>query len=64
MFTQVIRFFQSLVSEEQDPVLHCVVYKDVGCLHVDGLLCDFPTCPILDRYCNPGRHNQVIPPPP
>lgn len=27
-----------------DPVYRCVLYKNHGCAHVDGLLCDFPKC--------------------
>lgn len=30
-----------------DPVKHCPVYKEIGCSHVDGYLCDFPDCSIL-----------------
>ena len=29
-----------------DPVKHCDVYKEDGCAHVDGYLCDFETCDI------------------
>jgi hypothetical protein len=27
-----------------DPVKHCDLYKDEGCAHVDGFLCDMRTC--------------------
>lgn len=27
-----------------DPVKHCQIYKTVGCVHVDGMLCDMRTC--------------------
>lgn len=27
-----------------DPVKHCDLYKDKGCGHVDGYLCDMNTC--------------------
>lgn len=30
----------------QDPVKHCNVYKQFGCSHVDGYLCDFKDCDI------------------
>ncbi len=33
-----------------DPVNHCKVYKTVGCVHVDGFLCDMKTCNILEAY--------------
>lgn len=33
-----------------DPVKHCKLYKDIGCSHVDGMLCDFPKCSMLKDY--------------
>ena len=33
-----------------DPVKHCPVYKEIGCSHVDGYLCDFPDCCIMKDY--------------
>ena len=33
-----------------DPIKNCPVYKNEGCSHVDGLLCDFPTCDIYHDY--------------
>ena len=30
--------------DKTDPVKHCCVYKEFGCSHVDGMLCDFETC--------------------
>lgn len=29
-----------------DPVKHCLVYRSVGCSHVDGMLCNMRTCSI------------------
>jgi hypothetical protein len=31
---------------KDDPVLHCNVYKTVGCAHVDGMLCNMKTCDV------------------
>jgi hypothetical protein len=39
-----------------DPVKGCDVYKDIGCTHVDGFLCDYPNCSILKDY----RMNERI----
>jgi hypothetical protein len=36
--------------KENDPVYSCKVYKDLGCSHVDGFLCDFPDCSINKKY--------------
>lgn len=33
-----------------DPVKHCKSYRDRGCAHVDGFLCDTRTCTILSTY--------------
>jgi len=33
-----------------DPVYNCEVHKEIGCSHVDGMLCDMKTCDILQEY--------------
>lgn len=33
-----------------DPVKHCPVYREIGCSHVDGFLCDMRDCQILRDY--------------
>ena len=33
-----------------DPVHRCPVYKNDGCCHVDGPLCDFPRCSMYREY--------------
>lgn len=33
-----------------DPIKHCKLYKEIGCSHVDGMLCDFPKCSMLKEY--------------
>ena len=43
-----------------DPVLYCLVYKEIGCTHVDGYLCDMETCDILSKYkCNKVQKSVV-----
>lgn len=42
MIESVIKFFK--FRPPPDPVKQCHVYNTVGCVHVDGPLCDFPTC--------------------
>jgi hypothetical protein len=34
----------------KDPVRHCAVYKEIGCSHVDGYLCNMSDCSILRDY--------------
>ena len=50
------KFKQSLNSltniGKNDPVLHCELYKDKGCAHVDGMLCDYPDCSMNKEYIN------------
>lgn len=35
---------------KKDPVKECPVYKDKGCAHVDGMLCDYPDCSMVKEY--------------
>lgn len=35
---------------KNDPVRGCDVFKEEGCAHVDGFLCDYPDCEILRDY--------------
>jgi len=34
----------------EDPVKHCDLYKNEGCAHVDGFLCDYETCEMRLEY--------------
>jgi hypothetical protein len=40
-----------------DPVRHCDLYKDEGCAHVDGFLCDFETCSMRLEYIGAPEKN-------
>lgn len=39
-----------IFKTSSDPVKGCELYKNIGCTHVDGILCDFPTCKMLKDY--------------
>ncbi len=39
-----------MLGSKNDPVKHCAVYKKTGCSHVDGMLCDFPSCSMLKAF--------------
>lgn len=39
-----------LMVGEDDPVWNCKLYKEIGCSHVDGMLCDFPECSMNKEY--------------
>ena len=46
----VAKWFRIIFLREGDPVYHCQIYKEQGCAHVDGFLCDFPKCSMLKEY--------------
>jgi len=48
MITEIVKFFTDL--RKNDPVYSCDLHKEIGCSHVDGMLCDFPTCSMLEDY--------------
>ena len=35
-----------------DPVKDCEVFKETGCSHVDGFLCNMDNCSTLKKYKN------------
>lgn len=44
-------FFKELFNmSKNDPVKNCALFKDKGCAHVDGMLCDFPNCQMNEEY--------------
>lgn len=51
------------LDKSMDPVQSCELYLDKkagSCAHVDGPLCDFPTCFMLENY---KLKRQVVKPP-
>ena len=44
---------------DNDPVKKCDLYKDKGCVHVDGLLCDFPDCAMNEYYLKEKNHMKA-----
>ena len=36
--------------QASDPLYSCRVFKDLGCSHIDGFLCDFPNCSMNKKY--------------
>jgi hypothetical protein len=41
---------EELYYKGKDPVRHCIVYKEIGCSHVDGYLCNMSDCSIRREY--------------
>ena len=39
----------ALLNRKNDPVQFCEVYKEDGCSHVDGPLCDMRTCSLRKK---------------
>ena len=54
-FVEVIRLFR---KDALDPVHNCLVYKTVGCAHVDGPLCDLKTCNVKVEI-TPGAVSDI-----
>jgi len=48
VISKIIMFIRSYIKN--DPVHSCDVYKSKGCAHIDGMLCDMKTCPILEEF--------------
>ena len=46
-----------------DPVKHCDVYKEDGCSHVDGYLCDFEKCDIRLEWAQKKNFETLEPAP-
>lgn len=43
----------------KDPVKDCLVYKQIGCSHVDGYLCNFEECDIREKYEDNIRTSNI-----
>lgn len=42
---RIKKFFEDWkYIHQNDPLKKCQLFKDLGCSHVDGYLCDFPKC--------------------
>jgi len=46
---KIFGWIYDLISGKDDPVRQCIVYKSIGCIHVDGFLCDMNTCGMLSN---------------
>lgn len=53
-YKKLLNWLEHLTDE--DPVQHCELYRDKGCSHVDGPLCDYPHCIMNDEYIK-RKHN-------
>ena len=43
---KIIQILKDWRARTRDPVNHCMVYRAVGCAHVDGMLCNMRTCDV------------------
>ena len=50
MLAKIKLWIENLTDKSNDPVYLCQVYKEIGCSHIDGMLCDMKACPILRVY--------------
>ena len=46
----MFKFLKNFIDKLKDPVYSCDLYKEIGCSHVDGILCDYPECSMLKEY--------------
>lgn len=46
----MFKWFRKIFDRSNDPVYSCRVYKEIGCAHIDGMLCHMGTCGILKKY--------------
>jgi hypothetical protein len=50
-FKNIRKFFTEWKNiYKNDPIKKCDLYKNIGCSHVDGYLCDFPNCTMNKEY--------------
>lgn len=43
---------------EGDPLKNCALFKDQGCAHIDGMLCDFPNCEMNEKYISEKKSKE------
>lgn len=49
----IFDFFKKIFGKrDNDPVYYCDFYKEYGCPHIDGVLCEMKTCDTLIRHKN------------
>jgi len=52
-------FVDKIVNiRKHDPVVKCKLFKELGCAHVDGYLCDFPDCDMHEKYQSTNKQNK------
>jgi hypothetical protein len=44
-----------------DPLFSCELFKNEGCAHVDGIICNFPNCETLKEYKKKKYMKNFIP---
>lgn len=49
-FRKIINVVIRMFNDENDPLKHCEVYKQIHCSHIDGYLCNMKTCSILKDF--------------
>lgn len=48
-----------LILKKTDPLYNCKLHTDKKCAHVDGPLCDFPQCSMLQNYLKEETKDKV-----
>jgi hypothetical protein len=59
-FQRIKKFFSDWKHiHKNDPVKKCELYKNEGCSHVDGMLCDFPNCSMNNNFIKINNENSI-----
>lgn len=57
IINKIKRFYYRIIN--RDPLFKCTFHKELGCSHVDGPLCNFPSCAIYRKHENYKDSNFV-----
>lgn len=51
-FRKIIKYIKQFANRFKldDPLWHCGLFREKGCSHIDGPLCDFPNCRMYSAY--------------
>jgi hypothetical protein len=61
--SEIKQLFKEIFDSDTDPVKRCPVYLDKehgSCSHVDGPLCDWPDCSMVEKYGKVKAAEEII----
>lgn len=48
------------MTSTPDPLIHCDLYREHGCTHLDGFLCDVRSCTMLQAFKQPTKETPTM----